>query len=57
MAAFVEYRCLDCGYVHDETKSYSNYKVKAGTPFEKLPKNWVCPVCRKGKEMFVPKDR
>jgi rubredoxin len=57
MAGFVAYRCLECGYVHDETKSYPNLGIKAPTAFEKLPKNWVCPVCRKGKEMFVPKDR
>lgn len=56
MADFVEYRCLDCGYVHDATKSYPKYNVKAPAPFDTLPKEWVCPVCRKGKDMFVPVD-
>ncbi len=54
MAKFKAYRCLECGYVHDETKEYRNLKIKAGTPFDKLPKDWLCPVCRAGKDRFVP---
>jgi len=23
-----------------------------GTPFEKLPDDWVCPLCGAGKDMF-----
>lgn len=26
--------------------------VAAGTPFEELPEDWICPVCGVGKEMF-----
>lgn len=57
MAKFKAYKCLECGYVHDETKEYRNLKIKAGTPFDKLPKDWLCPVCRVGKDRFVPYDQ
>ena len=26
--------------------------IKAGTEFEDLPEDWVCPVCGEGKDMF-----
>jgi len=54
MPEFIAYRCLDCGYIHDKDKSYPHLNIKAGTPFDKLPKDWGCPVCRKGKDMFIP---
>jgi rubredoxin len=28
--------------------------VAAGTPFEKLPEKWVCPVCGAAKDDFTP---
>ncbi|MBM4082466.1 MAG: rubredoxin, partial [Planctomycetes bacterium] len=27
---------------------------KPGTPFEKLPKDWVCPGCGAAKDQFKP---
>jgi len=38
-----KYVCAVCGYV---------FGIAPGTPFEKLPADWVCPVCGAGKEMF-----
>jgi len=37
------------------TDKFSNIKYKfgrKGTPFEKLPDDWVCPLCGAGKDMF-----
>ena len=30
--------------------------IPAGTKFEDLPENWVCPVCGVPKSMFVKLD-
>jgi len=39
------YICSVCGYVYDEKRGEPNHGIKAGTPFEKLPESYVCPVC------------
>ena len=36
--------CKICGYVYDEAKE--------GTPFEELPDDWTCPVCKHPKSDF-----
>ncbi len=36
--------CKICGYVYDEEKE--------GVPFEKLPEDWVCPLCKHPKSDF-----
>ncbi len=47
-----KYRCLGCGYIYDPDKGDPQGGIAAGTPFEKLPDNWVCPVCGVPKDMF-----
>jgi flavin reductase (DIM6/NTAB) family NADH-FMN oxidoreductase RutF/rubredoxin len=47
-----KYRCTVCGYVYDPQKGDPDSKVKPGTPFEKLPDDWVCPVCGADKSAF-----
>jgi flavin reductase (DIM6/NTAB) family NADH-FMN oxidoreductase RutF/rubredoxin len=47
-----KYRCSVCGYVYDPAKGDPDSGVAPGTPFEKLPDNWSCPVCGAAKEMF-----
>ena len=49
-----KYRCDACGYVYDPAKGDSTAGVPAGTPFEKLPDDWVCPDCGVGRDMFSP---
>jgi rubredoxin len=46
------YMCSICGYVYDPEYGDPDSGVAAGTPFEKLPDNWVCPVCGASKDMF-----
>jgi len=38
------WRCSVCGYEYDEKAE--------GTPFEKLPDDWRCPVCNAPKDAF-----
>ncbi|MBS7288139.1 MAG: rubredoxin [Candidatus Freyarchaeota archaeon] len=47
-----KWRCSVCGYVYDPKKGDPDSGVKPGTPFEKLPDDWVCPVCGASKDMF-----
>lgn len=47
-----KYRCIPCGYVYDPTEGDPDGGVAPGTPFEKIPEDWVCPVCGVDKDMF-----
>lgn len=49
-----KYICNVCGYVYDPEAGDSDSGIDPGTPFEKLPENWVCPVCGAGKDQFTP---
>lgn len=49
-----KYLCNTCGYVYDPAKGDPANGVAPGTPFEKLPDNWVCPECGVGKDEFSP---
>ena len=47
-----KYKCTVCGYVYDPAKGDPDSGIAAGTPFEDLPDDWVCPVCGVGKDQF-----
>jgi len=47
-----KYVCVVCSYVYDPEKGDPDSGVKPGTPFDKLPEDWVCPVCGAGKDQF-----
>jgi flavin reductase (DIM6/NTAB) family NADH-FMN oxidoreductase RutF/rubredoxin len=47
-----KYVCQVCGYVYDPAAGDPDNGVPAGTPFEKLPADWVCPVCGASKDQF-----
>jgi len=47
-----KYRCTVCGYIYDPNIGDPTQDIAAGTPFDKLPDNWVCPDCGVGKDMF-----
>jgi len=46
-----KYTCSVCGYVYDP-KLAIRQRVAAGTAFEDLPDDWVCPVCGADKSLF-----
>jgi rubredoxin len=48
-----KYVCTVCGYVYDPSVGDSEGGIEAGTSFEDLPDDWVCPVCGVGKEDFT----
>jgi len=47
-----KYECIVCGWIYDPGKGDPDGGIKPGTPFEKLPSGWVCPVCGAGKDQF-----
>ena len=44
--------CTVCGYVYDPATGDVSNGIAAGTQFEDLPDDWVCPECGVGKEFF-----
>ena len=42
----MKYVCQVCGYVYDEDKE--------SVPFESLPEDWTCPLCKAPKSAFKP---
>ena len=46
------YVCSVCGYVYDPEVGDPENQIPAGTSFEDLSDDWVCPVCGAGKDKF-----
>jgi flavin reductase (DIM6/NTAB) family NADH-FMN oxidoreductase RutF/rubredoxin len=51
-AKMAKYECTVCGYIYDPESGDPDGGIKPGTPFEKLPDDWVCPVCGASKDEF-----
>ncbi len=47
-----KYVCDVCGYIYDPANGDPDNGVAAGTPWEKVPAEWVCPLCGVGKDQF-----
>ena len=41
-----------CGYVYDPARGDVRGEIPPGTPFDELPDNWRCPVCKVPKSSF-----
>jgi len=44
--------CLICGWIYDEEAGLPEEGIAAGTRWEDVPPNWVCPECGARKEDF-----
>lgn len=51
-----KYKCLICGYIYDPAVGDPDNGVEAGSAFENLPNDWVCPECGAAKDEFEPID-
>ena len=47
-----KYVCTICGYIYDEALGNPDHGVAAGTQWENVPEDWVCPICTAPKAMF-----
>jgi flavin reductase (DIM6/NTAB) family NADH-FMN oxidoreductase RutF/rubredoxin len=52
ISKMAKYKCTVCGYIYDPEAGDPDGGIKPGTPFEKLPDDWVCPVCGASKDQF-----
>ena len=48
----MKYVCNICGWVYDEELGDPDNDIAAGTKFEDLPDDFVCPLCGVGKDDF-----
>lgn len=46
------YECKACGYIYEPNEGDSRREIPAGTPFEELPEDWLCPVCNAPTSKF-----
>jgi len=46
-----KYEC-PCGYVYDPAEGDPDNGVAAGTSWDDLPEDWVCPLCGAAQEDF-----
>lgn len=44
--------CTVCGYVYDPEIGDDSAGIAPGTGFDKLPDDWVCPLCGADKSAF-----
>ena len=44
--------CLTCGFLYDEAEGLPDEGIPAGTRWDDVPMNWVCPDCGSRKEDF-----
>lgn len=49
-----KFECTVCNYIYDPMLGDPDNGIEAGTTFEQLPEDWVCPECGAGKDMFEP---
>jgi len=47
-----KYVCKVCNYVYDPNVGDPDAGIAPGTPFSKLPDDWVCPICGVDKSDF-----
>jgi len=50
-----KYQCR-CQYVYNPAIGDPTQGIPPGTPFEKVPDNWVCPLCGLEKKFFVKEE-
>ena len=46
------YMCLICGVIYDEKEGWPDDGIPAGTLWEDVPDDWVCPDCNADKFDF-----
>ncbi|WP_243312725.1 rubredoxin [Fundidesulfovibrio agrisoli] len=50
------YVCLLCGYTYDPKRGDAKGGIAPGTPGDKLPPEWTCPVCNGPQRNFAKRD-
>lgn len=48
----MKYMCLICGFIYDDAHGIPSEGIDPGTPWEKVPEDWLCPDCSAMKADF-----
>ena len=48
-----KYKCNSCGFVYDPETGDMMSGIAAGTSFEDLPEEYICPLCGVKKADFI----
>ena len=49
---YKKYQCSFCGWIYDEEKGDPDGGLPAGTRYEDIPDDWMCPDCGMSKEFL-----
>ncbi|ELA08816.1 rubredoxin family protein [Moraxella macacae 0408225] len=52
-----QFLCRACGWIYDEKTGDPDSGLPAGTRFEDIPDDWVCPLCGVSKRDFEPFEK
>ena len=47
-----KFLCEACPYIYDPEKGDPESGIPPGTPFEDIPDDWLCPICKLDKTHF-----
>ncbi len=53
---FKTWLCIVCGLIYDEALGWPEDGILAGTRWEDVPEDWICPECHVGKSDFEMLD-
>lgn len=52
----MKYVCDICGYIYDPENGEPDAGIDAGTAWENVPEDFVCPLCGVCKDQFSPAE-
>ncbi|MDF1780049.1 MAG: rubredoxin [Alcanivoracaceae bacterium] len=47
-----KWECVVCGFIYDEAEGLPEEGIPAGTAWNDVPEDWVCPDCGVSKDDF-----
>lgn len=47
-----KWQCTVCGYIYDPSEGDPAANIPPKTPFDKVPSDWLCPICGAPKSDF-----
>lgn len=51
-SGYKRWQCLACNFIYDEAKGWPEDGIPAGTRWQDIPEDWVCPDCGATKTDF-----
>ena len=46
------WQCITCGFIYNEAEGIPEEGIAAGTAWQDVPDDWLCPDCAMGKDDF-----